>query len=70
MEGATVLLPGFTSREARFAALMLSEVFAVTAPEVAVIVTVPRFKPVARPLTVMDAVLFPEEVQVTVLVMF
>ena len=65
-----MLLPGVTTREARFAALILSEVLPLTAPDVAVIVTVPRFKPVARPLTVMEAVLVPEEVQVTVLVMF
>jgi hypothetical protein len=38
-------------------------------PDVALIVTVPRFTPVARPLTVMEAMLLPDEAQVTVLVM-
>ena len=38
-------------------------------PERAVIVTEPSFKPVARPLTVMDAIVFPDELQVTVFVM-
>src|SRR5208282_2456849 len=39
-------------------------------PEAAVIVTVPRFPAVARPLTVIDAMLFFDELQVTVPVMF
>lgn len=39
-------------------------------PEFAVMVTVPRLRPVSRPLTVIDATVLLEELQFTVLVMF
>lgn len=64
-----VLFPGVTTSEARFAALTFSDVLALVAPDVAVIVTVPRFKAVARPLVVIEAMFVPEEVHVTMLVM-
>jgi hypothetical protein len=50
--------------------LTVSEVLPLTDPEAAVIVTVPRFPADASPLTVIDATLFFEELQVTVSVMF
>lgn len=66
---AIVTFPcGITSEE-RSAALTFSEVLPLTEPEAAVIVTVPSFRAVARPLTVIDATLFFEELQVTVPVM-
>lgn len=60
---------GVTARDNRLAAFTVSEVFPLIRPDVAVTVTVPRLRPVARPLTVIEAMLLPEEVQVTVLVM-
>lgn len=65
MEG----LSGVIAKDARFAALIVSEVFPLTAPEVALMVTLPSLRPVARPLTVMEAKLLPDDAQVTVLVM-
>ena len=47
----------------------MSEVLPVTDPEVATIDTVPRFRAVAAPLTVIDANVGCEELHVTVLVM-
>jgi hypothetical protein len=51
------------------AAFTVNEVLPLMAPAVAEIVTVPSFKAVAKPLTVMDATLLPVDAQVTVLVM-
>lgn len=62
-------LAGEMPSEVRFAALTVSEAVPLITPSAAVIVTVPRFKPVARPLTVIDAVLGAEEVQITIFVM-
>jgi hypothetical protein len=57
------------ARDTKFVEFTVNEVLPLTAPDVALIVTVPRVTPVARPLTVIDAIPLPEEVQVTVLVM-
>jgi len=65
MDGAA----GVTASEAKFAAFTANCVVPVTEPETAVMVTVPSFKPVARPLTVIDAIVVPEELQLTVFVM-
>jgi hypothetical protein len=62
-------LTGVIASEARFAALIASEVLPLTDPDVALIVTVPRFRPVASPLTVIEARLLPEDAHVTVPVM-
>jgi len=62
-------VPGVTARDAKFAAFTVNCVVPLMEPETAMIVTVPSFKPVARPLTVMDAIVGAEEVQATVFVM-
>ncbi len=67
--GAIVGLAGVMASDARFAEFTASEVFPLINPEVAVIVTVPRFRPDARPLTVIEATLLADEAQVTVPVM-
>jgi len=60
---------GVIASDARFAAFTVNEVFPLTAPEVALIVAVPRLTPLASPLTVIDAIPLAEEAHVTVLVM-
>ncbi len=67
---AIVTFPWGMVSDARSAALTVSEVLPLTDPEAAVIVTVPRLPADARPLTVIDAMLFFDELQVTVSVMF
>jgi hypothetical protein len=62
-------LAGVIASEDRLAEFTVSEVLPLMDPDVALIVTVPRFTPVARPLTVIEAMLLPDEAQVTVLVM-
>jgi len=57
------------AREERSAALTVAEVLPLTEPEAAVMVTEPRLRAVAKPLTVIDATLLSEELQVTVPVM-
>ena len=52
--------------ETRFVALTVAEAVPVIAPEVAVMVTVPRSLPVASPLTVIEATLVDDELHVTV----
>ena len=55
--------------EARSAALTVADVFPLMEPDVAVMVTEPRLRAVARPLAVIDATPLFEELQVTVSVM-
>ena len=57
---------GFTTNDARLAAFTVREVLSLIAPEVAEIVTVPSLRPVAKPLTVMDAMLLLVDAHVTV----
>jgi hypothetical protein len=52
------------------AAFTVNDVAPLTAPAVALIFVLPSFKPVAKPLTVMDAIVIAEDAQVTVPVMF
>jgi hypothetical protein len=66
---AIVGFTGVIVSEVKFAAFTVNDALPLTAPDVAVIMVVPRFTPVATPLTVIDAVLGLEEVHVTVLVM-
>ena len=66
---AIVGMPGVTANEARFAAFTVSNVLPGVVPDIAVIVTVPSFSPVAKPLTVMEAIVFADELHVTVFVM-
>lgn len=66
---AIVTLPGWIAKEARSAALTVAVTLPLIEPEAAVIVVVPRLRAVARPLTVIDATLVFDEVQVTVAVM-
>ena len=60
---------GVTASDAKFDAFTVNEVLPLTAPAVALIVTLPSFSPVASPLTVMEAIVFPVEAQITVPVM-
>ena len=66
---AIVTSPGWMASEARSAASTVAVAVPLTEPEAAVMVVVPRLRAVARPLTVIDATLVFEEVQVTVPVM-
>jgi len=66
---AIVTLPGRIVIDARSAALTLAEAVPLTEPETALIVTVPRLRAVAKPLTVIDTTLVLDELQVTVPVM-
>jgi hypothetical protein len=61
---AIVTFPGRIAIEAKSAALTLAEVAPLIEPEAAVIVTVPRFRAVSRPLTVIEATLVLDELQV------
>ena len=61
---AIVSFPETIAIEARSAALTLAGVAPLIDPEAAVIVTVPRFRAVSRPLTVIDATLLLDELQV------
>jgi len=62
---AIVTLPGVIAIEARSAAFTLAEALPLIVPEAAVMVTVPRFRAVTRPLTVIEATLVFDELQVT-----
>lgn len=64
-----VASPGRIASEARSAAFTVAVALPLTEPEAAVIVVVPRLRAVARPLTVIDAILVVDELHVTVLVM-
>jgi hypothetical protein len=66
---ARVRLPGAIAIDARLAALTLAEATPLTAPEAAVIVTVPTFRAVNRPLTVIEAIPVFDEFQAAVAVM-
>jgi hypothetical protein len=67
---AIVTLPCGIASDERLAAFTLNEVLPLTEPEIAVMVTLPRFPAITRPLTVIDAMLFFDELHVTVPVMF
>lgn len=67
---AIVTLPGRMVIDARSAALTLAEAAPLIEPETALIVTAPRLRAVAKPLTVIDATLVFDELQVTVPVIF
>lgn len=66
---AIVVSPGRIASEARLAALTVAMALPLTELEAAVIVEVPRLRAVASPLTVMEAMLVFEELQVAVPVM-
>ena len=72
VDSAIVTFPWGIASDERLAALTVTEVLPVMEPEpeAAVMVTLPRFPAVAMPLTVIDTVLFFDELQVTVPVMF
>lgn len=63
---AMVEVAGRTAIEERSAALTVAMTLLLMAPEVAVMVTVPRSLPVASPLTVMEATLVGDALQTTV----
>ena len=63
---AIVVLPCTIASEARSAAFTLKEAVPWIEAEAAVIVTLPRFRAVARPLDVIDATLLFDDVHVTV----
>jgi len=67
--GAIVELAGVMASEVRFEASTVADTLLLTAPCIAVIVVVPRFRPVTTPLTVIEATLKLEELHVTVFVM-
>jgi hypothetical protein len=56
---------GVIAIEARFAALTISGALPLTAPSVAEMFEVPMLSPVARPLTVIEAMLVMDDFQVT-----
>jgi len=64
-----VTFPCGIASEARLAAFTFNEALPLIPAEAAVIVTVPRLRAVARPLTVIEAMLFFDELHVTVPVM-
>jgi hypothetical protein len=66
---AIVASPGMIASEARFAAFTVATDVPLTKPEAAVIVVVPRFRAVAKPLAVIDATPVFEELHVAVPVM-
>ena len=66
---AMVALLGMTASDARLAAFTVAWVLPLTEPEVAVMVTDPRLRAVAKPPVVIDATRLFEEVHVTVPVM-
>jgi hypothetical protein len=57
--------PGVIASDERFAALTIKGALPLTAPSVAEMVVVPMFNPVASPLTVIEAMLVTDDLQVT-----
>jgi hypothetical protein len=66
---AIIALPGTIASDDKLAEFTVKGVFPLIEPDVAVILTVPRFRAVARPLAVIDETLLWEEPQATVFVM-
>ncbi len=66
---AIVASPGMMASEARLAAFTVTADVPLTEPDAAVIVVVPRFRAVAKPLAVIEATPIFEELHVTVPVM-